>query len=63
MYLTCDVSSHNHLIDDGYMFLICRVTSHEHILKELCESMGGRVGWWATILPCLVSIGLVQVEI
>ena len=37
--------------------LICHVTSHEHMFK------GGSPLKRATTLPCLMAIGLVQVEI
>ena len=45
------------------MFLVCHVTSREHMFKGLCEFMGWSPSRWVTILPCLVNIGLVQVEI
>ena len=44
------------------MFLICHVTSREHMFKELCEPMGGIPSWRLTTFPCLVAIGLVQME-
>ena len=55
--------------DDGHCdsgditFLICYVTSREHMLKGLCESMRGSLSSKVATLPCLMAIGLVQVEI
>ena len=45
------------------MFSICHVASHKHIFKGLCEFIGGSFSRLVTTLPCLVVIGLVQVEI
>ena len=45
------------------MFSICCVTSREHMFKMLCEYMSGSSFQRVTTLPCLVKIGLVQVEI
>ena len=46
------------------MFLICRVTSHEHIFKGLYEFwLEAPHGESPPPLPCLVAIGLAQVEI
>ena len=43
--------------------LMCHVNSHEHMFKGLCDFMVASLSWWLTTLPCLVAIGLVQVEI
>ena len=43
--------------------LIYHLTSREHVFKGLCNFMGGRPSQEIATLPCLVSIGLVQVEI
>ena len=45
------------------MLLICYVASHEHIFQGLCEFIGRSPSQRVTTLPCLVTIGLVQVEI
>ena len=45
------------------MFSICHVALREDMFKGLCELMGGRPSQWVTTLPCLVAIGLVEVEI
>ena len=45
------------------MLLICHVTFWEHKFKWLCEFLGGIASRRFTTFPCLVTIGLVRVEI
>ena len=45
------------------LLLICNVTSREHKFKWLREYLGGIASRRVTTFPCLVTIGLVQVEI
>ena len=45
------------------VLLICHVTSREHKFKWLCEFLGGIASRRFTTFPCLVTIGLVRVEI
>ena len=53
---------HRHC-DCGYIvFLICHLNSREHMFKGLCELTGGSPLWNFTTFPCLVAIGLVEVE-
>ena len=43
--------------------LIYYRTSQDHLRKCSCDSMGRSPSWQVTILPFLVSFGLMQVEI
>ena len=45
------------------IIFISYVTSHDSVLKRLCDFMGGRPSQQVATLPCLVVIGLEQVEI
>ena len=56
----CD---HKYYDNEDLMFLICHVTSSEHMFKVLYEFTGGSPLPWVTTWPCLVAIGIVQVEI
>ena len=42
---------------------ISYVTSHDSVLKRLCDFMGRRASQQVATLPCLIVIGLEQVEI
>ena len=63
---TCDMlppdRSYDHkcCVNGEIMFLVCH--EHEHMFRDLCEFMGGSPSWKVTTLPCLMVIGLVQVE-
>ena len=61
--LTIVRGDHSHYDGVDLMFLICQVTSRDHMFKGLCKYKGGTLSWKVTILPCLVTIGLVQVKL
>ena len=48
---------------DNIIIFISYLTSHDSVLKRLCDFMGGRPSQQVATLPCLVVIGLEQVEI
>ena len=53
---------YKHYDSGDIMFLVSYVTSRKQMLKGLCEFMGRSPSLRVTTLPCLASIGLVQVE-
>ena len=55
----CD---HRYCNSGDKIFFICHMTSPKHMFKQLCEFMGRSPPWWFTTLPCLVAIGLIEVE-
>ena len=55
----CD---HSYCNSGDKIFFICHMTSPKHMFKQLCEFMGRSPPWWFTTLPCLVAIGLIEVE-
>ena len=54
---------HEHYGSGDMVFLIRQVTALKHMFKGLCKFMGGSPSQRVTTFPCLVAIGLVQVEI
>ena len=54
---------HRHYDSRDIVFLIRHVSSREHIFKGFCEFKGEIPSRRVTTFPCLVAIGLMQVEI
>ena len=44
-------------------YLICKVISQNHVNEVSSNFMSGSSSWYVTILPSLMSIGIVLVEI
>ena len=55
--------SQTHCDSGDIMFSIWHVTSCDHVFKGLWYFIRGSPSQKVTILPCLVAVGLVQVEI
>ena len=53
---------HRHCYTGDLTILICHVTSSNHIFKGSCKFMDGSPLYYVATLPCLVSIGVVQIE-
>ena len=58
--MSCD---HKYYDSEDVIFLICHLNSREQIFKKLYKFMGGSSSRRVTTLPCLVTLGLVPVEI
>ena len=44
------------------MLIMFHMASCEHMFKGLSKFLGGTPSWYVTAFPCLMAIGLVQVE-
>ena len=45
------------------VFSVCLLSSRNQMFKGSCNFISGRSSQCVTIMPCLVAIGLVEVEI